>query len=45
MAFSYVLAERAPEKALPILEEMVQTGRARRGSASYRIYQGLRLRL
>ena len=39
MAFSYVLAERTPEKALPILEEMVQTRRARPGSASYRIFR------
>jgi hypothetical protein len=45
MAFSYVLAERAPKKALPILEGMVQSGRANRDSATYRIYQGLRTRL
>ncbi|MGD0049646.1 MAG: hypothetical protein ABSE42_21850 [Bryobacteraceae bacterium] len=45
MAFSYVLAERAPKKALPILESMVQSGRANRDSATCRIYQGLRVRL
>jgi len=45
MAFSYVLAERAPKKALPILKGMVQSGRANRDSATYRIYQGLRVRL
>jgi hypothetical protein len=45
MAFSYVLAERAPKKALPILESMVRSGRANRDSATYRIYQGLRARL
>ncbi|HLK63904.1 MAG TPA: hypothetical protein VKU19_10725 [Bryobacteraceae bacterium] len=45
MAFSYVMAERSPEKALAILEVMVKSGRAFPGSASYRIYEGLRARL
>jgi hypothetical protein len=37
MAFSYLLAERAPKEALPILESMVQSGRANRDSETYRI--------
>jgi hypothetical protein len=41
MAFTYVMAERAPEKALVILEEMVRSKRACPGSASYKTYQML----
>jgi hypothetical protein len=41
MAFSYVLAERAPETALPVLESMVSSGRATPGSATHRTYQAL----
>lgn len=41
MAFSYVLAERSPETALPILREMVRSGRARPGTSTHRTYQRL----
>jgi hypothetical protein len=41
MAFSFVMAERAPETALVILEEMVQSKRAYPGRASYKTYQML----
>jgi hypothetical protein len=41
MAFSHVMAERAPERAVEILEEMVRTKRAYPGSTSYKTYQAL----
>jgi hypothetical protein len=41
MAFSYVLAERAPDAALPILESMVASRRAAPGTATYNTYLGL----
>jgi hypothetical protein len=41
MAFAYVLSERAPEVALPILERLVTTGHAFQGSTTHRVYQDL----
>ena len=41
MAFSFVLSERAPEKALPILENLVASGQAFAGSATHRVYEQL----
>jgi len=41
MAFSYVVGQRAPETALPLLEKLVATGQAFDGSESHRIYQQL----
>ncbi|MGO9229319.1 MAG: hypothetical protein ACLQKA_08945 [Bryobacteraceae bacterium] len=41
MAFSYVLAQRMPETALPLLETWVATGEAFPGSATHRIYEEL----
>jgi len=45
MAFSYVLAERAPEVALPILKELVKSGRAFPDSKTHRTYEELRRRM
>lgn len=39
MAFSYVLSQRMPVAALPILERLVETGQAFAGSTTHRIYQ------
>ncbi|HEY3836798.1 MAG TPA: hypothetical protein VGL72_09510 [Bryobacteraceae bacterium] len=41
MAFSHVLAERAPETALPVLEELVLSGQAFEGSETHKVYQQL----
>jgi len=41
MAFSYVLAERAPEAALPILRGFVKSGRAYQDSKTEQTYQEL----
>ncbi|HLK69980.1 MAG TPA: hypothetical protein VKU19_41410 [Bryobacteraceae bacterium] len=41
MAFSYVLSQRAPLVALPILEEQVASGRAFLGSETQKIYEAL----
>jgi hypothetical protein len=38
MAFSYVLSQRAPESAIPVLEKLVESGQAFEGSATHRIY-------
>jgi hypothetical protein len=38
MAFSYVLSQRAPAAALPILESMVKSGQAFKDSATHRTY-------
>ena len=43
MAFSYVLAQRSPKQAAKVLGDWVQHGRAPLGSASRRIYEGLRI--
>jgi len=45
MAFAYVLAERAPEVALPILETWVKNGRAYDGSSVHKVYLELSKRL
>jgi hypothetical protein len=41
MAFSYVLGQREPKAALPILEALVESGQAFEGSTTYRVYQEL----
>jgi len=41
MAFSYVLAQRTPEAALPVLEALVASGDALPGSTTHRIYKEL----
>jgi hypothetical protein len=41
MAFSYVLSERSPERALPVLEQLVSIGQAFEGSRTHRIYEEL----
>ncbi|HTS24471.1 MAG TPA: hypothetical protein VMH81_01260 [Bryobacteraceae bacterium] len=38
MAFSYVLAQRVPERALPILQDLVKSGQAFSGSAAHKNY-------
>jgi len=43
MAFAYVLAQRSPKQAAKVLGDWVQHGRAPLGSASRRIYEGLRI--
>jgi hypothetical protein len=45
MAFAHVLAERDPRQALPILEKLVESGRAYPGSVGYQICQRLRLQI
>ena len=45
MAFSYVLAERAPQVAFPILEAWVASGRAYQGSSGHKAYRELCTRL
>jgi len=45
MAFAHVLAERAPEGALKMLEVMLASGRAATGSATDKALQALRGRL
>jgi hypothetical protein len=39
MAFSHVLSVRAPDAALPILEQLVASGQAFQGSATHIIYE------
>ena len=41
MAFSYVLAQREPKAALPILEALVESGQAFEGSMTHSVYQEL----
>jgi hypothetical protein len=41
MAFSYVLSQRAPENAIPILEKYVVSGQAFEGSKTHRVYEEL----
>jgi hypothetical protein len=41
MAFSYILSQRAPQAALPILEGLVTNGQAFEGSATHRVYREL----
>jgi hypothetical protein len=38
MAFSYVLGQREPEGALPVLEALVESGQAFEGSTTHRAY-------
>src|SRR6185295_18095543 len=45
MAFAYVLAERTPGAALPVLEGWVSSGRAYQGSSTHKVYQELCARL
>ena len=42
MAFAHVLAERAPEGAVRMLEKMLASGRAGAGSATNKALQALR---
>jgi hypothetical protein len=41
MAFSYVVGQREPEAALPLLEALVESGRAFEGSTTHDVYQQL----
>jgi hypothetical protein len=41
MAFSYVLSQRMPEAALPLLEAFVESGQAYDGSATHQVYKAL----
>jgi len=41
MAFSYVLGQRKPKAALPILKALVKSGQAFEGSATHRVYREL----
>jgi hypothetical protein len=41
MAFSYVIGQREPKAALPILEALVESGQAFEGSTTHRVYQEL----
>jgi len=41
MAFAYVISEREPESALPILEPLVASGHAFAGSTTHRVYMAL----
>ena len=41
MAFSFVLGQRDPKAALPILKALVKSGQAFEGSATHRVYKDL----